>query len=84
MMHVHRKSISGSLTVFFLIGCLSVSNVFGETSKGTMPLSEEAKRFMLGAEKMKKQKKAQSKKKSLSEKNREKSGQQKKANRGAD
>ncbi len=83
MSHLHRKSISGSVAVFFLMGCL-FSSVFGETGAGKMHLSEEAKRLIMGAEKIKKWKKAQSEKKALSETKREKSGQQKKTNRGED
>ena len=83
MMHLHLQIIAGSVAVFFLMGCLS-SSVFGKTSEGKIHLSEEAKRLIMGAEKMKKQKKAQSEKKALSEKKREKSVQKKKANRGED
>lgn len=84
MTYLHCKSISGSIAFFFLVGCLTISNVFGETSDSNMQLREDAKRLILGAEKMKKRKKIQSEKKSVTENKREKSGQQKKANREVD
>ena len=82
MIRFQLKRISGSLTVFFLVSCLSVSTVLGGANEGTMQLSEEAKRLILGAEKMKKRKKAESQKKTSSEKKGERAGKQKKANRG--
>ena len=86
MTHRHLKIISGGVAVFFFVGSVLASSVFGIDGQSSTVLSEEAKRLIMGAEKMKKRKKVESEKKASSHKKREKEKltSPKKKNRGGD
>jgi hypothetical protein len=84
MIHVQFRVISGIIPVLFLLGSLLVGSACSASEETSSGLSEEDKRIIMGAQKMKKRKKALEEKKVLSKSKQDTREIREKSNPGTD